>query len=230
MKKYKLLILSAAALLSILILSGCSDHKYPVGTPQNPYKIVWYTIGTPQKDLLMVQEKANEYLRKKIGAVLDIRMVGWGEYKKKINVILISGEKFDLCFTAAWVNNYEKNAMRGAFYPLNKLLNKYGQGIKKVLNPAFLEGSKINGELYAIPTNKEVALQMVYMFNNNILKKNGFSLKNFKPNAGIETLKSIIPYMKAVEKNDPAITPYNIDKNQWFLLSSRHNIFLLFII
>ncbi|MCP4180713.1 MAG: ABC transporter substrate-binding protein [bacterium] len=217
MKKYKFLILCLAFIPSIFVLSGCGKKTYPVGTPQNPYKIIWYTIGTPQKDLQMVEKKANEYLRKKIGAVLDIRMVGWGEYKKKINVILISGEKYDLCFTASWVNNYERNAMRGAFYPLNKLMDKYGQGIKKVLNPAFLEGPKINGELYAIPTNKEVALQMVYMFNHNILKKNNFSIKDFKPNAGIKTLQSIFPYLKTVKKNDPDITPYNIDRNQWFV-------------
>ena len=125
MKKVKLLFISLTALLSIFVLSGCGKKAYPVGTPQNPYKIVWYTIGPPQKDLPMVEKKANEYLRKKIGAVLDIRMIGWGEYDKKLNIVLISGGKYDLCFTSSWTNNYSRNAIRGAFLPLNKLLDKY---------------------------------------------------------------------------------------------------------
>ncbi|HJO92062.1 MAG TPA: ABC transporter substrate-binding protein [Victivallales bacterium] len=218
MKKVKLLFISLTALLSIFVLSGCGKKAYPVGTPQNPYKIVWYTIGPPQKDLPMVEKKANEYLRKKIGAVLDIRMIGWGEYDKKLNIVLISGGKYDLCFTSSWTNNYSRNAIRGAFLPLNKLLDKYGQGIKKSLNPAFLEGPKINGELYAIPTNKEVAQQMVYMFNNNILTQNGYSIKDFKPYDKLGTLKSIIPYMESVKKNNPGVTPFNVDKNTRFIL------------
>ena len=197
---------------SLLSLSGCNNKTYPVGTPQNPYKIIWYQFGTPQKDLPMVQKKANEYLRKKIGAVLDIRMINPGDYNKKLNVIEISGEKFDLCFTAAWTNSYVRNAQRGAFYPLNKLMNKYGQGIKKTVNPYFLNGAKIDGELYAVPTNKEVGLQIRYVFNKKMLDKSGFSLNDFKPLAGVNTLKSIIPYFAYIKKHYPAIIPYGIDK------------------
>ncbi|MCP4180712.1 MAG: ABC transporter substrate-binding protein [bacterium] len=217
MKKYKLFIISLTALLSIFILSGCGEKTYPVGTPKNPYKIIWYQFGTPQKDLKIVEKKANEYLRKKIGAVLDITMIQPGNYNKKMNVIQISGEKFDLCFTSTWANSYERNAVRGVFYPLNKLLDKYGQGIKEVLNPYFLSGPKINGELYAIPTNKEVALELRYIFNDNYLKENGYSLNDFLPYAGIDTLKSLLPYFASVLKNNPGVIPYGIDKTQYLL-------------
>ncbi|HJO92058.1 MAG TPA: ABC transporter substrate-binding protein [Victivallales bacterium] len=211
-KKIIFSIFSILFAISIFALTGCSDKKYAVGTPQNPYKIIWYTIGPTQKDLPMVEKKINKYLREKIGAVLDIRMIDWGEYDRKMNVILISGEKYDLCFTSSWANNYERNAMRGAFHPLNKLLKQYGKGILKTLNPAFLKGPKIDGELYAIPTNKEAAQQTVYLFNNKILKENGYSLSDFKPYAGVDTLKSMMPFFTSVKKNNPGIVPFAIDR------------------
>jgi len=212
--KFLILLLSA---LTIIYITSCSKTKNPLGTPENPYTIVWYQFGDPQKDLPMVQAKANEYLRNKIGAVLDIKMLPIGNYDQQMNIIEISGQPYDLCFTASWTNSYERNAMRGAFYPLNSLLDKYGQGIKKVINPAFLKGAEINGELYAIPTNKELGLQIRYIFNENMLKKNGFSLSDFKPNAGIDTLKSLLPYLAAVKKNDPGIIPYGIDQTYTFV-------------
>ncbi|HJO92063.1 MAG TPA: ABC transporter substrate-binding protein [Victivallales bacterium] len=215
--RYKYLLITAIFGVSLLSLSGCEKKTYPVGTPQNPYKIVWYQFGTPQKDLKMVEKKANEYLRKKIGAVLDITMIDPGEYNKKLNIIEISGGKFDLCFTAAWTNNYVRNAARGAFYPLNKLLDKYGQGIKKSVNPYFLNGAKIDGELYAIPTNKEIGLQIRYLFNDNFLSKSGFSLKSFKPLAGVDTLKSLMPYFAYIKKNHPGIIPFGIDNHSSFI-------------
>ncbi|MCP4180714.1 MAG: ABC transporter substrate-binding protein [bacterium] len=217
MQKIKLLMLSITITLSILFLSGCSKNKtYPVGTPQNPYKIVWYQFGMPQKDLPMVEKKANEYLRKKIGVILDIHMIQPGEYTKKINVIEISGEKFDLCFTSTWTNNYERNASRGAFYPLNKLLKKYGQGILKELNPYYLVGMRVDGTIYAVATNKEIADQINYIFNEKYLKENGFSIKDFTPNKGVNTLKSLLPYFASVKKNNPGIIPIDIDRNSSF--------------
>lgn len=209
----KLIKLHAVLLLiSFIFLTACSDNKNPVGTPENPYTIVWYTIGTPPKSMPIVQKKINEYLRQKLGVVLDIRMVDWGQYDQRMNIVEISGEKYDLCFTSSWTNNYERNSMRGAFYPLNELLEKYGQGIKKSLNPAFLTGPSIDGILYAIPSNKEVAQQLVFMFNQDLLESNGFSIKDFKAYRDVQTLESILPYMASVKKNNPGIVPYGIDK------------------
>ena len=210
-----------------LFLCSCSDSSRGEGTFENPYTIRWYTIGTPQKDLPMVQAKANEYLRKKLGVELDITMIDWANYNEKMNVIIVSGGDYDLCFTCSWSNSYVNNAMIGSLYPLNDLLDKYGQGIKKVLNPAFLEGPKINGELYAIPTNKEVAQQVVYRFNAKFLKELGYSLSDFKHNAGIESLKSIAPFMQTVKEKmaDKAIIPFDVWGNNRFILHDQNYLY-----
>ena len=208
-------------------MNSCSEPVTKLGTSENPYNIIWYTIGVSQKDLPMVQAKANEYLRKKIGVELDITIIDWGNYNQKMNMISISGQEYDLCFTSSWTNNYVNQTNRGAFYPLSKLLNKYGQGIKKVLNPYFLSGPRIDGEIYGIPCNKEVAQQNVYRFNANFLKELGFSFSNFNKNEGINSLKTIEPYLKVVKEKmgGQGIIPYSVWKHYTYLLPNQAYIF-----
>ncbi|MCX7970130.1 MAG: ABC transporter substrate-binding protein [Negativicutes bacterium] len=201
-----------------LLLAGGCQPAVEEGTPDNPYRIVWYTIGTPQKDLKLVEARLNEYLREKIGAELDIRMIDWANYREKMNVVLISGENYDLCFTASWSNPYEQNAMRGAFYPLNDLLDRYGQGIKEALDPRFIEGAKINGQLYAIPANKEIGQQVVYRINYDLMTKLGFSLSDFRPLAGPDSLRSLAPYFQKIREQYPGYTPYAIFGNMNYLM------------
>ncbi len=46
-------------------------------------KLTWYTIGQTPKDLDMVQEKANEYLKEKINATIDMKFIDYGDYTQK---------------------------------------------------------------------------------------------------------------------------------------------------
>ena len=47
-------------------------------------------------------------LKKKVGAKLDIQYLGWGDYAQKMNVIISSGENYDIAFA----NNYVINAQK----------------------------------------------------------------------------------------------------------------------
>ena len=95
-------------------------------------------------------------------------MIDWGDYSQRMQVITSSGENYDIAFTSSWAFDYLPNAAKGAFKPLNELLDQYGKGIKEVLDPRFLEGTKVNGVNYGIPANKELAQQFVWRFNKSI--------------------------------------------------------------
>jgi putative aldouronate transport system substrate-binding protein len=133
--KTKLLLI----LFSVLLISGCGKSKSDetVGTAENPYTIVWYSFGSPQKDLQEVIEKVNEYTRAKIGVVVDLKL-DIGNYDKKMKIKMASGEPFDLCFTSSWANNYKSAVSKGYFLPLNDLFNKYGKEMLDVINPIFI--------------------------------------------------------------------------------------------
>ena len=71
----------------------------------------------------------------------------------------------DILFTSSWAFDYVQNARKGAFMELDELIESHGKGIKDAIDPAFLEGSKVDGHNYAIPANKELPAQEAWRFN-----------------------------------------------------------------
>lgn len=166
-----------------------------------------YLIGSPAKDLKTVQEKINSYTTEKINATVDLEMIDWGDYSQRMSIITTSAEAYDIAFTSSWAFNYLPNASKGAFLPLNDLLDTYGKGIKEVLDPRFLEGTKINGVNYAVPNNKELAQQAVWRFNKKYLDKYNLDITN------VSSLQDLEPLLKTIKENEPSdITPLAVPK------------------
>ena len=101
-------------------------------------------------------EAVSTYTKDKIGVTINMKMIDWGDYTQKMQVLTASGADMDIMFTASWAFDYVQNARKGAFAPIDDLLTQYGKGITEVLNPAFLSGSKVDGQNYGIPANKEL--------------------------------------------------------------------------
>lgn len=205
LKKTVHILLIISLLLQIIILDSCDATKEKVEAPgETPYKIIWYHINAPQKDTEIVLNEVNKYLRNKINATLDLRLIDWQNYDKKINAVISAGEPFDICFTSAYINNYIQNSVNGNFLELDSLLNKYGQGTIKNLNPLFFEGTRIDGKIYAVPANKELAHQNALVFNKKYVDKYGFDVSKIKSFYDIE------PMLKVIKEKEPDIIPYAI--------------------
>lgn len=166
---------------------------------EKPYEITWYTIGTPQKDVDKVMEEVSKYTKEKINATVKMRQIDWGDYDQKMQVMIASGESFDIAYTAG--GNYVLNAQKGAFKDLNELLDTHGKELKATIDPAYLEGAKIDGKLYGIPSNKEVGQQSVYVFNKDIVDKYNMDISS------INSLEDLKPLLQTVKENEPDFTP-----------------------
>lgn len=170
-------------------------------------QLIWYTIGTPQKDVNKVMETVSQYTKEKINATVTMKMVDWGDYAQKMQVNVASGEPMDIIFTSAGGFDYVQNARKGAFLELDELLPQYGQDLIKTINPAFLSGSKVDGHNYGIPANKELPQQEVWRFNKTLLDK--YKLDT----SGVRTLDSLEPLLKTIKEHEPSVTPFAMDKN-----------------
>jgi len=195
-------------LLSLLLLAACGgndkeDTQSNDATNNNgsleeenaeldPVTLTWYLIGTPQSDVEKVLEEVNEYTEEHINATIDLRLLDWGEFDERMQVITSSGEDYDIAFTSSWANNYSLNARRGAFIGLNDLLEEHGKDMNELINPAFIEGAQIDGELYAIPTNKEVGQQAVFAFNNELVEEYDLDISSVHSMADLEPLLEVI--------------------------------------
>jgi len=169
------------------------------GKKEEPIKLIWYTIGTPPTDLAKVNDEINKHILPKINATVEMKLLDWGEYDQKMKIIIGSGEAYDIAFTSSWANDYFGNSKKGAFYELDSLIEQYGQGVKSALNPAFLEGTKVNGHNYGLPTNKELPQQRVFRFNMEMADKHGLDIANVK------TIDDLEPLLKAFKENEPGI-------------------------
>lgn len=208
-------------LMATLILFGGCTKKEPTPsstTPQSkennqsatqktddktealePYDLIWYTIGTPQRDSKMVMEELSKYTKEKINSNIDMRLIDWGDYTQKMQILISSGEPFDITFTCSWANDYLGNATKGAFVELSELLDTYGKGTKELLHPGFFKGAEVNGGLYAVPTNKELGWQSVFRFNKKYVDKYNLDIST------VDSLESLEPLLKVIKENEPDI-------------------------
>jgi len=172
--------------------SGASDLK--------PYALSLYYPGTPQKDEKVVEEALNALLTEKINATIDIIPIDWGAWDDKMNLMIASREKADIIFTAQW-NGHAKNVAKGAFLDLGDLLAQHAQGAVAALDPAFLEGAKVNGKNYGLPANKELASVGGVVYNKKIADELGLDL------SGVKTVADLTPILAQVKEKRPDLIP-----------------------
>ena len=92
-----------------------------------------------------------------------------------MNVIISSGEDYDIAFA----QDYATNASKGAFADLTDLAPKYAKTAYESLNPSYIEGNKINGKLYAFPVNANILCPTSnYFLNKQYLDKYNLSIND----------------------------------------------------
>ncbi|GAA4653192.1 hypothetical protein GCM10023142_03300 [Anaerocolumna aminovalerica] len=149
--------LGLVAAMTVGSLSACKAKE--TATSKNDNEVVeltWYQIGDRQKDADMVIEEVNKYTAEKIGVKLNVINVGWGDYNQKMQVVINTGDKWDLCFTCSWANDYLQNSQKGAFLELDDLLKKEGKEMYDIIDQRFWNAAKVGGVTYAVPSEKEI--------------------------------------------------------------------------
>lgn len=130
--------LGTAAVLTAGMLTGCGDKAETNKNGEEIVELTWYQVGDAQADDNMVFDEVNKYLADKIGVKLNVVKVGWGDYNQKMQVVINTGDQWDLCFTCSWANDYLQNAKKGAFLELDDLLKEEG---KEMYDTALIRAS-----------------------------------------------------------------------------------------
>jgi len=216
--KQKTFMLLLLMLTIVLVVSACSGNnsktnnnpeptkdsaateEEPPASDLKPYKISLVYPGTPQTDEKKVEEALNKLLTEKINATIDLMPIDWGAWDDKINLMIASHEEVDIIFTAQW-NGHANNVSKGAFLELGDLIDQYGKGIVDSLDPAFLEGAKINGKNYGIPTNKELAAAGGIVYRKDVTDELGIDMSNVKTPQDLDAVYAV------VKAKRPDLTP-----------------------
>ena len=114
MKNYQKVALGTVSVLAAFTLVACGSSAKSKSS-SGKTTLHMYQIGDKPDNYKELMANANKILEKKAGVKLDISYIGWGDYAQKMNVIVSSGEAYDIAFA----QDYATNAAKGAFADFN---------------------------------------------------------------------------------------------------------------
>ncbi|GAB6926588.1 ABC transporter substrate-binding protein [Paenibacillus sp. JCM 10914] len=198
----------------LLLLGGCFPQP-DAGTDsfegKETVNLIYYTIGEPDPDLQLVNDKINEILSRKIGVTITYLKIGWQEYEDRLNTLISAGSPFDIAFAP----DYATGAIRGAWLKLDEYLEGIGKDMYNVIDPVFWQGVRMNdGFIYGVPTNKELAVRDHWMYPATIVDRYGIDITRYN------TLESLEPLLRMIKRKEPEYLPMELDRDS-------HNFFAL---
>lgn len=169
MSKFKkgLSLLVILSLSATMALAGCGKTETKPGSNEpaktaeaapKPVKLKWVMVGpAKQADADKVYEEFNKRLQEKLpNTTVTIQTLENAEINEKWNLMISSGEPIDLAWTG-YKFDYSSEIQKGAYLPLDELLNKYGQDLKKEIPDwAFAKSKGSDGKLYSVPNYQQM--------------------------------------------------------------------------
>ncbi len=175
----------------LVILTGCG--KTPI-SDEVPI-VTWYLMGAAPAAEVEVEAAMNEILIPNVGAKIDLIFYDYGEYQEKMNLKFAANEPMDIIFASELP--FEENITSGKYVALNEYIDS---GILKptydAIDPKFWQGVTIDEQIYAIPTNKEIATQLYFLFDKSLIQKYDFDITN------VQSLQDTEPFLQAVTEGE----------------------------
>ena len=138
----------------MLSLTGCGARREA--------RLRWVTYsetGAPL-DAKEVIAAANAVSEEKIGVTVNLEF----QPPDKINLMMASGEYYDIVFTCAWTNDFDKNAEAGLYYDITDLVQKETPALYQSIGK-YWDCAKINGGIMGIPILKNMGAQNMFRLN-----------------------------------------------------------------
>ncbi|MBQ6551166.1 MAG: extracellular solute-binding protein [Lachnospiraceae bacterium] len=182
--KRKLALLLAFVMM-IMAAAGCTTitvnpqqegekEEAPAETAEKVPEVEWYISEEPFPDSEMVAEALSAYFLEKLNIKVNIHYV---QDYSSIGTALSAGEDRGIVTVGEDIN-FITYANAGAFYPLEDLLDKYGQGIKALFNDDVWGSMTIDGHIYAIPIKKDNAYIMGIVYNEDLANELGLDMES----------------------------------------------------
>jgi putative aldouronate transport system substrate-binding protein len=203
--RFLFLIALSACLLTLVCAGAAATGKQEVP------KLVFYFPGTAPRDLQVVIDEINRRAEGSVGAQVEFRFVPWSDYPTKINTLIASGDNYDAHFDGDWLNFYPLSS-KGALLPLDDLLPKNAPTLWKGISKEKWDATRVNGKILAVPWKWDKTERMLMVIREDLRKKYGVA-------APTGTLESAEPFLEAIKKNNPEMTPLGLDTGVLFAQS-----------
>ncbi|MBO7747723.1 ABC transporter substrate-binding protein [Paenibacillus sp. MWE-103] len=167
--------------------------------------ITYVVLGDKPKNgqLEKVMEKVNAILKQKVNAELQFKWVEWADWQTKYNLLLASGEPLDLITIGTdWLDTWG-NAQRGAFLPLNDLLEKYAPLTYAEIPQEDWDQSKFKDDIVLIPED-----HYTQWVNHGIYYRGDWA-KQFGITQPITDFETLGKYFQGIKDNMKDVIPWD---------------------
>lgn len=208
----KIAALLCALAMAASIVTGCGKQASSDGKTSGSAKgeldtskeveLVLYVVSDRPAKQDDVEENFNKLFKEKLNCTVKINWLGWAEYRNKYPLIFSSGEKFDMAYSATWLN-FSALAEKGAFKNLDELWPQYAPKNFARQSESAKQQATIAGHYYAVPTLNRTYSAYGPTYRTDILKDTDW-------NGKMETLEDYETYLSYVKKAAPDMEPIAI--------------------
>ncbi len=159
--------------------------------------LTWWTVGgVVPEDFEESMAIISDYVEEKVGVRLDYNVAGWNDYDTKMNTIVNAGESFDIMFTNN--TNYARFVTAGAFLDLTDMLPTVTPTLNEFVPDLLWDGTRIGGQIYAVPTYKDSSLAQFWYFDDTYVQKYNIDVE------AIKTFEDLDPVFRRMKEGEGA--------------------------
>lgn len=194
--------------LSVSLVFAGGKKEGAVGSESETKKaehLVMYLLGDPARDQDLVVEKLNELTLRDLNATVEINFIPWADLESKYQLLLSSGEDFDLIYASNWVD-YSEYAKNGAFLPLENLLPEYATQTWSEIPKSGWDQTVVNDHIFLVPKNYNEFGGFGLLYRKDLARKGGLDK--------VDNVNSMMRYFEIVKKELPGTIPLNLGTEQ----------------
>ena len=129
--------------------AGSSSGNNDAVNAEEPMNMRFVGPGTAPGDMEAVEVAINEKLKTDgLNLNFSTTFIPWDAWDQKINIMLSTGEEFDLFHVFTNISSY---VSRGALVKLNDYIDEHGTNMKTLFTEPMWEPLKVKGDIYGIP-------------------------------------------------------------------------------
>ncbi|MCM8711539.1 ABC transporter substrate-binding protein [Clostridium sp. SYSU_GA19001] len=201
MKKFTSMLLTT--MIAALTFTGCSSKEVSNAgdsstVSSEPLSIAMFSAGN-DTDTEAVANEVSKITKEKIGVEINITRINFGSWQQQINLMLSSDEKLDLF--PAFITPLSTYVANGQVIQLDDLYSKYGSGIAGVIDKQYIDAGKINGKLYGITTNRDLAASYGFVYRKDIAEKYNIDM------SAVKNMEDLTKVFAVIKEKEPGMYP-----------------------
>ena len=158
--------------------------------------IVTMSSGKEESGIAQVEEAMDKILEEKFNVNVKLSFLPFSSYADQISLMLSSGEGVDLL--PVYMVNYTACADSGQLYPMDDLIEKYGQGIIEQLGWDNINCGRVGGELFGLTQGRDLAASYGFAYRLDLAEKYNLDMDSVKT---LEDLHDVLVTIKENEEN-----------------------------